>query len=552
MQAGKRAAKSVIPYCIETPYWRDNALVPFWASRNSVRNIIVTLALAVIANWPLPANPSSAESVQSSDIGLESGFQDLFFGNHKRGRANVAADFDLDGRVDFFIGNPGDQSFVIRNVASPDGSPRFELGQVLLSGERAWGAAAADYDNDGDYDIYISVGANEGIGFDFLFKNLWIENGGTRLEFVDVTDDAGIKGPVPPGSSEPIPTASANGVWGDYDRDGNVDLFVNTSIHSRSLSALRGRNTLWRNNGDGTFSDVTGAVNLGETSRNTRNSTFLDIDNDGDLDLYESNMGNPNVLWRNRLVETGTAEFEDVTALFSPPGENLSYPLKTFASTTADFNNDGWQDLIAFARGVEDRRHHLSVLVRGTGDRWQHFLAFVRGTDTEAGSPYPLGHAIFINQAGRGFVNVAGAAKLNNPYIGADGVMGSQVGDINGDGVPDVYLGNGSPPNGNANLLFLSDSAVDANPHYVNRTDLVDFPAPENPESQYPPYPYRTHGISLVDVDDDGILEIAVANGGPARSPSRVREPNRLFKFNWAPAFNFFKVHAVGDRKSVV
>jgi hypothetical protein len=465
-----------------------------------------------------------------TDIGLKTRFQDHFFGHFKRGRATVAADFDLDGRIDFYIGNPGDESMVLRNVIGSDGKLTFKVVQVLLTDELAWGAVAFDYDNDGDYDIFVTIGGNEGVGFNHLFRNLWVESGGTHLSFEDVTDIAGVSGPIPPGWSQPIEVANANAVVADYDRDGWDDIFVNVGIVDASPPEIRGRNILWHNNGDGTFTDVTDQVGL-TTMRNTRISTFFDMDNDGDIDLYENNFTDDNVLWRNRLVEDGVATFEDVTVQFSPPGENLACPTDSFDSVAADFDNDGWEDLL---------------VLTNLGD---NHSAPGKGPATVC--PYADGHALFHNLGGTGFVNVAVSSEINNAFPTKHGVMGAQVGDVTGDGVPDVYIGNGAPPAGNNDQFFIADSAVGGPIHFVNQTSLIDFPAPQAPGVIYPPYPYRTHGTAFVDVDNDGTLEIAVANGGPASWPDTVQEPNRLFKITQRAPPNWLKVRPVGNAVTV-
>jgi hypothetical protein len=491
---------------------------------------ILVLALILAAGFPSPA---SAQSTQVDDIAVETGFDDTLLGHHKRGRALLAADFDLDGRIDFYMGNPGDESFVVRNVLQPDGTTRFELVEVLVSGDLAWGAATADYDNDGDYDIFIAVGGNEGIGHDYLFQNLWIENGESLLTFLDVSVSAGIQGPVPPGDTQPLTTASAGAAWTDFNNDGFIDLFVNTNIIDGSSTVmgmplapsppqLLGRNTLWMNNGDGTFQDVTDLSGLGASSEPTRHSTFIDIDNDGDRDLYESNFLTRNILWKNRLMETGNPTFLDVTTRFSSgPNEDLGYPLDTFASTMADFNNDGWQDIIAFRRGG----------------------------GSEPGSPYGVGHAIFENNGGTSFANVVAASGLNTTFQPNFGVMGCQVGDISGDGSPDVYVGNGGPLVGQFNQLYISTNSPGTSPAFQDRSSLIDFAAPQDPNfpGVYPVYPYRTHGTVMVDIDGDGAVELGVLNGGPNLGPGTVREPNRLFEFQISPAPGFFKVQPVGD-----
>ncbi len=470
-----------------------------------------------------------AEDVTVRDVGLLTGFQDHFDGRHRRGRALVAADFDLDGRTDFYVGNPKDECFVMRNVPAADGSPRFEVVQVLVVGEHAWGAASADYDNDGDYDLFVTVGGNEGHGFDHLFRNMLIESGG-QLSFTDVTEQAGVKGPIRFGTQNAFPASSAGAVWADVDRDADVDLFVNVNRvpNPNMPENMLGRNVLWRNNGDGTFSDVTVAAGIGSTKSGTRHSTFFDIDNDGDLDLFESNHYFPNVLWKNLLVETGRVRFEDVTAEQSLPGDDLRLPIQTFASASRDFNNDGWQDLMLFFRKVFDLE-----------------------PDT-----YGFGHALFLNMQGQGFRNVAEEAGINDlPLPDAQlGVMGCQVGDLNADGLPDLFFGNGGPSSGWANQLLMSNGLVGDVPRYLDRSDLIDFPAPQHPQAppnSYPTYPYRTHGTSMVDLDEDGQLELAIVNGGRFVDSDIVREPNRLLRFLWNEPRNYFRVQPQGDGVTV-
>ncbi len=504
-------------------------------------------ALAAFTALVISAPAGAQGDITVSDIGLNASFQGFLGGDFNRDRPNLAVDFNLDGKPDFLIGSLGDHTYVLENRSNA-GRVSFKLVQVLLDGVEIWGGSSADYDNDGDYDLVLTNGFSiNGGGFNYLFKNMFLEEG--RVRFEDVTEEAGIKGPVPAGETEPVPVENANAVWGDYDRDGDDDLFVNVSFrrdkgrdpigsedcpprgtgagaapeHQNAAPGAEypeGRNILWRNNGDGTFTDVTDSVGLGVSQEPTRHSTWLDADNDGDLDLYENNFGGFNVLWKNLLIETGTARFADATDDFTPPGEDLSRPFFSFVSCSADFNQDGWEDLMVYQRGL--------------------------GED----GVYPDGHAIFLNDDGTGFVNVAEQSGIHATFIHEDGVMGSMVGDLNTDGVPDIFVGNGGPgtDDGQINQLYLSDSAIGEAPHYVDRTDLIDFEAPKRGGIEYPTYPYRGHGTTFVDVNGDGTLEIAVGSGGFGLG---TEEPNRLYKFAFEDASNWIKIRPVGDGDAV-
>jgi enediyne biosynthesis protein E4 len=465
---------------------------------------------------PRPIDPDQAHA---TDLGAVTGLQDTFLGYHQRGRALVAADFDQDGVLDFFMGNPGDASLVVRGVLGPEGV-RYELVAELHSDHLSWGAAAADYDNDGDLDIFVSGGGNECDDVDLLYRNLLRETG--ELAFDEVSADAGIQGRTIGGAL--VLGASANGVWADVDRDGHVDLFVNGNhrVSCGELDEGLARNTLWHNQGDGTFRDITEVVGLHRSLQSTRHSTFFDYDNDGDSDLFEANLYGTNVLWRNMLVETGKVRFErDSIALPEEP-----VPYKSFASCAGDFDNDGWEDIFVFRRQDGDC-----------------------APDIDVPPADPRGHGLFRNEGNGRFEDWAGPLGLN-ALGGGDGVMGCQIGDLDSNGILDMFLGHGGPGRGGNNQLFLGMESA-AGFELVDATALIDFPAPDSGVPLMAPYPYRTHGTAMVDVDNDGDLEMAVSNGGPDYKPDRVREPNRLFDFTWAHEVRTLSVRLSGDGVSV-
>ena len=83
--------------------------------------LVAALVVAMLTMFEPPIGAASGVI----DLGAVTGFQDRFFGHYDRGRALVAADFDLDGRIDFYMGNPGDESFILRNVS--DGGRNFHF-----------------------------------------------------------------------------------------------------------------------------------------------------------------------------------------------------------------------------------------------------------------------------------------------------------------------------------------------------------------------------------------------------------------------------------------
>jgi hypothetical protein len=216
------------------------------------------------------------------------------------------------------------------------------------------GVCVADFDRDGWQDIYFVNGRdlyNRGISVsNALYRN---NRDGT---FTDVTEKAGVPG-----------TGYGLGcVWGDFNNDGFPDLFV----------TQYGRNVLYRNNGDGTFSDVTDKAGVAGTESGAFHSgaTFFDYDRDGWLDLYVGSYvalgdkrycqlgdilsscapteyrGSPDALYHNN--HDGT--FTNVTVaakIYQPEGKNLSVE-------AADYDDDGWPDLFVANDGLNAYLYH--------------------------------------------------------------------------------------------------------------------------------------------------------------------------------------------------
>ena len=364
------------------------------------------------------------------------------------------------------------------------------------------GAALFDYDGDGDLDVYLSQGHMLGLGkgideasmppppgplVDRLYRNdLEVAaDGSRRLRFTDVTAESGI-------------VADGYGMGtavGDYDNDGWPDLYVTT---------WGSPNQLWRNNGDRTFSEVTARAGVGET-RWSIAATFFDYDRDGLLDLFVVNYLDysysvhkvcnnslgmqdycgpasyqpvPDVLYRNR----GDGTFEDVSAALGPGVE----PGSGMGVASGDFDGDGWLDLYV---ANDELPNHLLM---NAGD----------GTFRE--------EALMAGAA----VNAQGDAEAG---------MGVAVGDFDRDGDED---------------LFIAHLDQETNTLYANLGGGIFEDRTSDSQLGTPSWPVTGFGVGYLDYDNDGLLDLFVANGAIraqrdqllAGDPYPLHQKNQLFR----------------------
>ena len=322
------------------------------------------------------------------------------------------------------------------------------------------GACFFDYNNDGFQDLYFVTGTwtravsdHEGRDLRGKLSNRLYRNNRDGT-FTDVTEQAGVggKGVFSSGCSA-----------ADYDNDGYVDLYV----------LNYGPNILYHNNGDGTFTDVTSRSGL-DDPRWSLHAVWFDYNGDGYLDVYVANYlkyddgkfrdfypaagypgplsysGEPDALYRNH----GDGTFTDVTkeaGLYQPDGRAMSV-------TAADFNNDG----------------HLDLFVTNDAMENHFFLATGKGTFVEKG----LASGVAYGENGQGVAN-----------------MGPVVGDVNRDGLLDVFI-----PNLNYCILFQQGPRG-----FQDRTHQTGLSVPL---AQYAGW-----GAVMFDYDNDGWLDIFVVHG---------------------------------------
>ncbi len=372
-----------------------------------------------------------------------------------RSGGSVMEDFDGDGDLDLMASSSGlrDQLRVFRN--NGDGSfdeTTIEAGLEGIVG--GLNLVPADYDNDGHADVLVLRGAWS----NRPHPNSLLRSNGDG-SFTDVTEAAGLL------RGAPTQTAA----WGDYDNDGDVDLFVGNE--SELSLAYSYPSQLFRNNGDGTFSDVAYLAGV-QVVGFVKGVAWGDYDNDGRLDLYLSRLEEPNHLFRNEGPSPGGQwRFREVTA-----AAGVEAPLNSFPTWFFDYDNDGWLDL--YVAGFRD----------SVGDVVAEYL----------GERRPAGHPVLYRNRGDGtFADVTAAAGLARSMP----TMGSNYGDLDNDGFLDVYLGTGSPY-----LEMLVPNRVFRNAGGARFEEVTTAGGFGHVQ--------KGHGVSFGDIDHDGDQDVFMVLGG--------------------------------------
>ncbi len=368
----------------------------------------------------------------------------------------IADDFDGDGFLDIAVSSSAPDGPFTFYRSLGDGSFQDASAASRLSDQLGGlNCIGGDYDNDGDLDILILRGAwmlDDGQ----IRKSLLANNGdGT---FTDVTRAAGLADP-------PRPTQAA--AWGDFDNDGDLDLYVgNESRREMPDKGTEYPSQLYRNNGDGTFIDIAESAGV-RNDRYCKGVAAGDYDNDGDLDIYASNIG-ANRLYRNN----GDGTFTDV----APEAGVVEPRGRSFVCWFFDCDNDGWLDLFvgAYDATVEDIAAHYLGLPHG-------------------GSP----PCLYRNKGDGTFANITAPAGLNRPLL----PMGASFGDLDNDGFLDIYLGTGDPDYQTLvpNIMLRSD----AGRWFQDVTTSGGFG-----------HLQKGHGIAFADLDNDGDQDIYHSLGG--------------------------------------
>lgn len=414
-------------------------------------------------------------------------------------------------------------------------------GTSTILEEAGPGVCVADYDGDGYQDIYFVNGRdlyNRGLPA----RNALYRNRGDGT-FADVTEPAGVAG-----------TGFGLGcIWGDYDNDGYPDLYV----------SQYGRNVLYHNNGNGSFTDVTTRSNVGGTDFGTifhTGAAFFDYDRDGHLDLYDGGYanftsasrrtctigngiptscrptvyaGSPAVLYRN----LGNGTFANATkaaGIYQPKGLNLSVG-------AADYDNDGWPDLFVANDGLEAYLYlnkgngtftnvaleagmaltpdglEMAAMCISLGDYDNDGLLDLYISDFQS-----VPNRVWHNSGKRLFDEVSdwvGIAEATRQVLS----FGGGFFDFDNDGWLDLFIANGH--------VYPEVERVSPEIRYKQINSLFrndgtgKFVEVTHRSGSGFATPYAGRGAAFADFDNDGDLDIVVANNGDA--PLLLRNQNK-------------------------
>ena len=438
------------------------------------------------AEAPKPAPPEKANPVVFTDVTKAAGIA-FTHNNGARGKKYLPEtmgsgliffDYDGDGWQDLFFVNSADWPESRRGPSwqalyRNRGDGTFEdttKKAGLLVESYGIGATAADYDNDGDTDLFLNA-----LGPDHLWRN---RGDGT---FEEVTKAAGVGDP----------GFGSSATWLDYDRDGFLDLFVCNYVQwspkSDIYCTLDGANKsyctpesysgatnrLFRNRGDGTFEDATQKAGVHDPTGKSLGVVALDYDDDGFMDLAVANDTQPNFLYRNR----GNGTFEEVGKSAGIAYSEEGKARGAMGIDAADYDDSGRDSLVI-------------------GNFSNEMLA------------------LYHNEGKGLFIDDAAAAGIGQPSL-LTLAFGCFFFDYDLDGRLDIFVANGHVEN---EINRVQPSVTYAEPPHLFR-GLPGGRFEETTASVGPDLarPVVARGAAYADYDQDGDLDVAYsANGGPA------------------------------------
>jgi len=435
----------------------------------SIAQLIQTLILMpLLATAAVAQNlPTFADVTEEAGIRAKHSYGDFDLSNIVEGTGSGAMffDYDNDGWLDIYLPNGCWHEDVSDNrgrrlrgkltnaLYRNNGDGTFtDVTERAQVGDRGfgYGCSAADFDGDGDLDFYV---CNYG-------PNVFYRNNGDGT-FTDISKTSGLADS----------RWSLSAPWFDYDGDGDPDVYVANYLEYdsgrfRSFYAASGypgplsysgqSDALYRNNGDGTFTDATKEAGLFQPNGRAMSATVTDLDNDGLLDLYIPNDGMENYFFRNLGQGKFVNEGLEMGLAFGEGGQGVS----SMGPAVGDVDRDGWIDIY-----VPDMGYGCLLM-----NRKEFFEDRTASTNL---------------------------AVVCGQYTGWGGILF----DYDGDGYLDVFVGNG-----NAHHEYTEEDVLMRNDGTGTFVDVA---------TKSGPYFHEKHvgrGATFGDYDNDGDLDLLVAN----------------------------------------
>lgn len=429
-------------------------------------------------------------------------------------------DYDNDGDIDIYVTteyhgdnqgnrlfeNNGNGEFI--NVAVERG--------IDNKGGLGRGASWGDYDNDGDMDVVISnlPPADRSVHVPTsLYKNLLIETGSPNFENAskeanlfrkNVPNDQKIGG---------IGNTGAGVAWADFDNDGDLDLYWKCAEYDID-------NALFRNNGDGTFTDITEESGTGildmVTEANSQGSpNWTDVNQDGFIDLLVTNEGDRKIM----LLNQGDSTFKNITTSFRPPSATVFLnPGNANGACIGDIDNDGDMDIF-LPTADQSNRLYISMY-KDTGSLQYKDISLTSGISHKSGA------------------------------------RGCAMGDFDNDGLLDIYVNNGGLQDTLINDLidlpifvqFYIAIEPDYNKLFMNNGDLTFSDLTSISKSKG--FGIGS-GVGTADIDDDGFLDLFFTNRTFYSSGKQITPSDRNFLLrNQGNNNNWIKLNLIGDESN--
>ncbi|MFQ5649378.1 MAG: FG-GAP-like repeat-containing protein [bacterium] len=397
---------------------------------------------------------------QAGSPGADGLFDRIQLNGFGRSNAAVWGDYDNDNDLDLFVSNYFNQdNMLFRN----DGEEMVQMttGAPVADGGFSYSASWADYDNDGWLDLFVANGLFGAGRGNFLYRN----NNGvfTRVETGLIVEEQ---------------QKSTSGVWGDYNNDGWLDLFVTNNVNEA--------NSLYRNNSDGTFTKITSGRVVTDVN-NSYHGSWVDYNDDGLLDLFVANNGK-NDFYENEGPPNFT--FRKLTA--ADVGAWLDESQLSQGSSWADYDNDGDLDLFISNDGADNRlienegpptfSLRLATVTdintdggKSRGSSWADFDndgdldLFVSNLGETIGDP-ANNNLLYFNQGNGSFSKLNEGGQIRGNLIFDEGASNAcSWADFNRDGFLDVIVTNGNNIGDKKNLLYRNNKKQgDNNNNWVN------------------------------------------------------------------------------------